>query len=75
MSNQKGERMKNNKLIIPIFYAVCDLSLSFMIFSLCSTAPTNTDTEFVPPEFDVDAFSGNPDAPKEYGLSEIFNML
>lgn len=64
--------MKNNKLIIPILFAVCVLSLCFMIFVLCRTIPTNTNTEFVPPEFDVNAVEGIPDVPEEYEWSEIY---
>lgn len=64
--------MKNNKLIIPILSAVCVLSLSLMIFALCRTAPINTITEFVPPEFDANAVEGIPDVPEKYGWSEIY---
>lgn len=64
--------MKNNKLIIPILSVVCIISLCFMVFVLCRTAPSNTNAEFVPPEFDVNAVSGIPEVPEEYGWSEIY---
>lgn len=66
----KGERMKNNKWIIPILSVVCVVSLGFMIVALCKTAPTNT--KFVPPDFDRNAISGIPEVPGEYGWSEIY---
>lgn len=64
--------MKNNKLIIPILSVVCIVSLCFMVFVLCRTAPPNTSAEFVPPEFDVNTARGIPEVPEEYGWSEIY---
>ena len=64
--------MKNNKLIIPILSVVCIISICFMVFVLCRTAPANTNVEFVPPEFDVNAVRGIPEVPEEYGSSEIY---
>ena len=64
--------MKDKKLIIPILSIVCIISLCFMVFVLFRTAPASTNAEFVPPEFDINAESGIPEVPEEYGWSEIY---
>lgn len=64
--------MKNNKMFIPILSIVCIISICFMVFALCRTAPKNSNAEFVPPEFDVNAVKGIPEVPEEYGWSEIY---